>query len=114
MAILEFKNGAWGMLHTTTCSVPDLGTRVEFNGTQGLLVWEDRTVEVKQPEGQAEIVLDNIPVDPDLPDSIIADMVGAVRDGKPLQCTGPEGRKSVAIFEAIYKSSESGAPVRIE
>jgi predicted dehydrogenase len=53
-------------------------------------------------------------VDPDLPDSIIADMVGAVRDGKPLQCTGYEGRKSVAIFEAIYRSSEAGKAVEVE
>ena len=114
MAILEFENGTWGMLHTTTCSVPDLGTRVELNGTQGFMTWEGRNVEIKQPEGQPKIDLEDIPVDPELPANIIADMVSAVRDGTPLQCDGHEGRKSVAIFEAIYRSSDSGVPVKVE
>jgi predicted dehydrogenase len=113
MAILEFGNGAWGMLHTTTCSTPHLGSRVEFNGTQGVMIWQDRDIDIKQPEGLAEINLEDIPVDPDLPDSIIADMVGTVRDGKPLQCDGYEGRKAVAIFEAIYTSSDTGKPVKV-
>ena len=114
MAILEFENGAWGMVHTTTCSTPNLGTRLEFNGTQGVMFVQDRAVEIKQPEGVPAVTKDDISVDPALPDSIIADMVGAVRDGKPVQCDGYEGRKSVAIFEAIYKSSDLGKPVKVE
>lgn len=113
MAILEFASGAWGMLHTTTCSAPDMGTRLEFNGALGVLTWADRDIDIRQPEGVDEVRLDEISVDPDLPDSIIADMVGAVRDGKPVQCDGYEGRKSVAIFDAIYRSSDSGQPVAV-
>ena len=113
MAILEFASGAWGLLHTTTCSAPRLGTRLEFNGTQGVLMWADRDIDIRQPEGVDEVKLDEIPVDPNLPDSIIADMVGAIRDGKALQCDGHEGRKSVAIFDAIYRSSDTGQPVTV-
>jgi predicted dehydrogenase len=49
----------------------------------------------------------------DLPENIFADMVGAIRDGKPLQCDGREGRKSVALFEAIYRSSDQESWVRL-
>jgi UDP-N-acetyl-2-amino-2-deoxyglucuronate dehydrogenase len=114
MAMLEFESGAWGMIHTTTCSVPNMGTRLEFNGTKGLMIWDNRDVDIQQPEDADPISLDSIPVDPDLPQNIFADMVGAVRDGKPLQCDGYEGRKAVAIFEAIYKSAESGKTVEVE
>ena len=113
MAILEFASGTWGMLHTTTCSTPNMGTRLEFNGTQGVIMWEDRELDVKQPEGAEPFVIDKMPVDPDLPANIFADMIGAVRDGKPVQCDGYEGRKSVAIFEAIYKSSDTNQPVEV-
>jgi len=43
-----------------------------------------------------------------LPANIIEDMVGAVRDGKPVQCDGYEGRKTVQIIEAVYESSRTG------
>ena len=41
-------------------------------------------------------------------------MVGAIRDGKTPACPGTEGRKSVEIFTAVYKSSETGQPVLID
>ena len=113
LAMLEYESGAWGMIHTTTCSVPNLGTRLEFNGSKGLMIWDNRDVEIKQPEDAAAISLDDIPIDPDLPKNIYADVMGALCDGKPLQCDGYEGRKSVAIFEAIYKSSKTGGPVEV-
>jgi predicted dehydrogenase len=52
-------------------------------------------------------------VDPNLPDSIIADMVSAVTEGTPVQLDGYEGRKSVAIFQAVYESSRTGQVVEI-
>jgi hypothetical protein len=33
-------------------------------------------------------------------------MICAVRDGRKLMFDGREGRKSVAVFEAIYASSD--------
>jgi len=111
MAIIEFESGAWGMFHTTTCSTPNLGTKLEFNGSEGALLWGDREISLFHSNVDPDLKIESIPVDPNLPASIFADMVGAVRDGKPLQCDGHEGRKSVAIIEAIYKSSATGKPV---
>ena len=40
---------------------------------------------------------------PDRPRNIIEDMVSAVTRGTPVAVDGHEGRKSVAIFNAIYE-----------
>jgi predicted dehydrogenase len=68
-----------------------------------------------KPEGEPEDRdIASYPVPRDLPAGIVADMVGAVREGKPLQCTGREGIKSVALFEAIYISSDTGRWIEID
>ena len=65
-------------------------------------------------EADPESSIDDFQVDPNLPDSIIADMVSAVTKGTPVQCDGYEGRKSVAIFEAVYESSRTGQVVKLD
>ena len=52
-------------------------------------------------------------IPPDLPDNIFADMVGAIRTGSALQCDGREARRSVALFDAVYRSSDSGSWVEV-
>jgi len=52
-------------------------------------------------------------VDPNLPHSIIEDMVMAVTEGTPVQCDGHEGRKAVVIFSAIYESARMGQVVKL-
>jgi predicted dehydrogenase len=39
---------------------------------------------------------------------LIEDFIAAVRTGRPPACDGREGRRSVALVEAIYRSSRSG------
>ena len=129
-AIVEFENGAYGSIITTTCSFPGLGTHMEFTGGTGTLSWYDqkitRFVAAKEVDaGSAkeagydaafavkaepvELDVDSFECPEDLPSGIIEDMVFAIRDGKPVMCNGREGRKSVAIFEAVYNSSDSGS-----
>lgn len=42
----------------------------------------------------------------------IQDFVEAIRNDRPPQVTGEDGRAAVALFEAIYRSQRTGAPVR--
>ena len=42
------------------------------------------------------------------------DMVSAVTKGTPVQCDGHEGRKSVAIFNAVYESSRTGQVIELD
>ena len=133
VAIIEFESGAHGLLFTTTCSVPDLGTIIEISGTRGTMAWKDQELTMFEaakvneaatqeggvyqlpedmPQPETENVSPNdFPVPRDLPANIIEDMLGAITQGQPLQCDGYEGRKTVQIFSAIYESSQTGQPV---
>ena len=43
----------------------------------------------------------------------IADFLAAIRDGRPPLVPGAEGRKAVALFEAVYRAQQTGLPVRL-
>ena len=113
MSLLTFQSGAWGMIHTTTCSTPDLGTKWEVGGSGGSFAWAENKVPLFHSAANPESSIEDIEVDPNLPESIIADMVSAVTEGTPVQCDGYEGRKSVAIIEAVYESSRTGKVVEL-
>jgi predicted dehydrogenase len=40
--------------------------------------------------------------------AVIEDFVAAIREGRPPRCDGRDARRSVAVVEAIYRSSRSG------
>jgi predicted dehydrogenase len=42
----------------------------------------------------------------------LADFFSAVREGREPSVTGEEGRKTVEIIEAMYRSGQTHAPVR--
>jgi len=112
-ALVTFASGAWGILQTSTSNFPDMGTVIEISGDQGTLAWKDdritlfRTMEDESPS------LDIYPVDPALPQNIIEDMVGSIATGRIPMCPPEEGRKSVAIFNAIYESARTGKVVEL-
>jgi UDP-N-acetyl-2-amino-2-deoxyglucuronate dehydrogenase len=122
--LVEFASGAWALVLTTTCSFPDLGTTLEVTGARGTVAWHNSKLHVFQamkgdvsgvpewgtPEAE-DLNLDDFPAPEDLPPHIIADMVQAITERKPVQCDGHEGRKSVALFQAIYESCEQGKAV---
>lgn len=121
--IVEFESGALGVIVTTTANFPDLGTTLEISGDRGTIGWHNQDLTIcKAVKGDAgaagewdkpeeeELSLEDFPAPEDLPKDIIGDMVRAITQGKPLQCDGHEGRKSVAIFQALYQSSDTGAP----
>ena len=43
----------------------------------------------------------------------IQDLIDAVRENRPLAIDGHEGRKAVALVNAIYASAQAGAPVKL-
>lgn len=44
----------------------------------------------------------------------IAEFRDAIREGRPPLVTGHDGRKVVALFQAIYESTRTGAVVKME
>ena len=58
--------------------------------------------------------LDAYPEPADLPANIFEDVVSALRNGTELQCDGREGRRTVALFEAVYAASDTDSWVAVE
>jgi predicted dehydrogenase len=112
IALLEFDSGSWGVVQTTTCSNPNLGSAMEFTGSNGTLSWKDSKVVLYSLAENPDASLDDVEVEPG-PANIIEDMVSAVTKGTAVAVSGAEGRKSVEIFRAIYESSATGKPVSL-
>ena len=128
-AVIQFRNGAVGSVLTTTCSFPNIGSELTFSGTWGTLAWSDGDVDFRHlPPGQRSGSdacrgeaganaepgdLNDFPAPPDVPGNIFADMVSALHHGTGLQCDGREGRRTVALFEAIYAASDRNAWVEV-
>lgn len=113
VGILTFASGAFGMIQTTTCSYPSLGTTLQINGSKGTITMDKSGAIELMIEGQEEATIDQVEIETDFPENIIEDMVGAIIDGQPIMVSGEEGRKSVAIFTSIYESSRTGSIVQL-
>ena len=48
------------------------------------------------------------------PANAIEDFISAVREGRPPLVDGQEGKRSVDLLAAIYKSARKGAPVKMD
>jgi UDP-N-acetyl-2-amino-2-deoxyglucuronate dehydrogenase len=114
VAILEFAGGALGSLHATTAAYPGYPRRLEITGSEGTVILEhDRIIASDLRQRPADFAHD-APADTNASASsaavtdvrghqaILEDFLRAIEhDGMPL-CDGPQGRKSVALIEAIY------------
>jgi predicted dehydrogenase len=98
-ALLEFESGALGVFECTTAAAPGFPRRIEVTGTLGSVVYQD--------PARPATVADATPHR-----RVLADFVDAVRAGRTPACDAREGRRSVAVIEAIYRSATSGAPER--
>jgi predicted dehydrogenase len=125
VATLEFANGAVGTLEVTTAAYPGLPRRIELTGSQGTVVVEgDRVmtwalqhppaVDPPRHAGTTNASASS-PVVSDVTghQRVLEDFVTAVRDRRPPRCDGAEGRRSVALIEAIYQSAESNTPMAV-
>ncbi len=130
-ATIGFENGALGVIEASTAIWPGHPARVEIHGSEGSAVVEDGELhfwrfkkETKADERvrasfRSDAALGSGAGDP-LSDlkceghrRQIQDFVHAIRDDRPPFVDGPEGRRAVALIEAIYKSAASGKTVRL-
>jgi predicted dehydrogenase len=116
-ALLEFASGAIGMLEAGTSIYPGYARRVELTGSEGTLILDQDTLaasDLKSGAGRR-----------DRSDATASATTAAVADAEPHRrvfenfiraverdtapaCDAREGRKSVAIVEAIYAAARSG------
>ncbi len=124
-AVVTFKNGVTGMIESSTAVTPALKARIEIHGTQGSAIingeWDETYLWHVGDDEKIDTSEDFNFVDTDdprtMPESrhelMYADVVAAIRDGRSPLISGREALMSVAICEAIYKSSETGREVAI-
>ena len=108
-ATIEFERGAIATIVATTAAGDGQPRRVEIIGSRGALVLVgDELIDpssAPRPHGNPENATSPVVTDVSAHQRIIDDFVDAVRHGRPPVCDGREGRRSVAVVEAVYRSA---------
>lgn len=125
LAILEFASGALGVLEATTAAYPGYPRRVEITGTEGTVILEqDRILAANlrnpPPGAGAGIAPDEnqsassaVVSDVRGHQALFEDFLQAIeRDTVPI-CDGREGRRSIALVEAIYRAARNGGAASV-
>ncbi len=130
VATLRFANGALGVLEASTATHPGYLKRIEIHGVSGTAVIEEEDIRVwdfaKKARGDQAIheqlaaaaktgggASDPAAISHHGHAAQLGDFVKAIRtDGKP-SVDGLEGRRSVEIILAVYKSAQTGRVVTL-
>src|ERR1700686_181900 len=119
VATLEFASGAVGTLLATTAAYPGYPRRLEITGTEGTVILEhDRIIAAdlrNPPQDLAGIVTGDsnqsassaAVTDISGHKAILEDFLYAIANNTQPICNGREGRRSLALVEAIYNSARN-------
>ncbi len=131
VAALQFQSGALGVIQATTSVWPGLSKTISIHGNKG-------SVTIEQDDLCLWKFQEELPIDASIrsrfahktgesggssnPGAIshgghtrqLADFIDAIRKGRKPFVDGAEGRRSVALIEAIYLSANTGKVVRLD
>ena len=119
-ALLEYENGALGVIQGTTSVFPGLARRLEINGDKGSIGVEEDTISRWDIEGEpvpegvtigtvkAGSASDPLAISHKGHVLQISDLVKAVREKRKPLVDHHEGRKPIEIIMAIYESAKTG------
>lgn len=123
VATLRFPGGALGVLEATTSVKPGFKRRLEISGEKGTVILDGDSVSVWEVEGDAsadgsgEQLTDGsanpAAISTEGHRRQLEDMVQAIIEDREPLITGREGRRSLELVEALYRSAASGAAVRL-
>ena len=130
LALLTYKNGAYGRLQTASATNPGQGNVFEINGTHGTVVLvEDKITSWAVSDSKENLAKETItgitgqagtaassasefPVEGHIIQ--VANLISAVRTGEDLICSGEEGRRSLRLITALYESARRGEEVYVD
>jgi predicted dehydrogenase len=125
VSTLEFANGAIGTLEAATSIYPGYDRRIEITGSEGTIIFEhDRIIRAElktqipggvQTQAQDTNLSSSSPIVSDVSGHkrIVEDFVKAIETNGTPRCDGREGRRSVALVQAIYESARRGSAIEI-
>jgi UDP-N-acetyl-2-amino-2-deoxyglucuronate dehydrogenase len=117
VAILEFSSGILGTFQATTAAYPGYPRRLEITGSEGTVILEqDRILTAHLRDASAEF---DASIAPDGNQSnssavvsdfrghqaLFEDFLQAIEQDRAPVCDGREGRRSIALVEAIYRAA---------
>ena len=122
LAIIRFKNGAFGTIEASTALYPGHPERLEIYGERASVILEGG--EIVQWNGESETVRsktgtthgdsgssDPMAINYEWHKRQIDDMIHAIKENREPEVNGEGGRKALALVMAIYKSAQTGNPV---
>jgi predicted dehydrogenase len=124
-ALLEFGNGALGVLQATTSVYPGYPRRLELSGANGTVILEQDRLLAADLRNAADGLLRSSEADrnpsassPVVSDArghqaVLEDFLEAIRTNREPRCNGAEGRRSLALVQAIYRAARTGERVSI-
>ena len=129
-AVLTFKSGALGVIEGTTSSWPGFFKRIEVSGTEGSAILEEESLKFwsfknERPEDEeirqkysSLVTSGGGASDPKAISyhghkKVFEDVIDAIKTGRKPLITGEEAMKSVAIIEAVYKSSDEKKIIKL-
>lgn len=130
VATLKFANGALGVIEATTTAYPGALKKIEIAGNLGSAVLEEEDLiqwdfkntteddeRIRQEmQGQTDTgggAADPAAIGHHGHQMVFADFAEAVAQDREPSINGPEGRKSVEVIEAIYRSAREQRPVSL-
>jgi len=122
-AILEFENGALGVIQATTSVYPGFLRRLEISGTDGTVRLVEDTIEFCQFRdasknlecSKSEKQTGSRPdgMNHNLHKKQIADFAEAIKNKEEPFINAVEGKKAIEIIEAIYKAAKTGEKINL-
>lgn len=127
-ALIEFKNGAQGIIQGATSCWPGDPARIEIHGTEGTIAleegqivrWDLKTTSLDEQNTMLSLEKnsfggsrDPMGISPELHKRQMLDLIDAIHSNRKPQITGTEARKAVEIILAIYQSSQTGRRIQL-
>jgi predicted dehydrogenase len=130
VAALRFANGALGVIEASTAIYPGYLKRIEIHGSEGTAVMEEEDIKVwdfarakKSDDAIARRMAEHKSTGGGASDPAaighhgharqFQDVVDAIKKNREPAIDGREGRRSIEIILAIYKSAETGRSVKL-
>jgi predicted dehydrogenase len=125
IALLEFANGALGVLQASTSVFPGYPRRLELSGSKGTVIIEqDRLLAADTRNPDADLLTgseadknpsSSSPVVSDARghQAVLEDFLRSIRTNSRPRCDGEEGRRSLALVQAIYAACRKNERIEI-
>ena len=123
-AVVEYENGAIGIIQGTTSVTPGYPRVIEISGTRGTIALREDEIIKWDVDGKSLIDGENSNKGPgtandptafshDLHKMQIEDLISAIKEDRRPLVDIYEGKRPVEIILAIYESSKTGKKVNI-